>query len=144
VDEHAVALTIWSSSASGDQLAEAVGIAPDESWSEGDIGPGGRPRKRSGLRFGSGLPRSTDATEQVSALLARLANHATAIGALADDTTDVTLSIGYFINEPQWQEHGEGTLVRGIGVSLNPAHVELLHAMSAHFDIDIYPNVGSE
>jgi hypothetical protein len=141
VDEHSVKLTVWSASVSGDELATRAGVEPDDRWNQGDVAPGGRPHKRSGVRFGSGLPDETDATEQVSALLARLAVHAAGIGALAAaPETEVTLSIGYFINGPQWQEHDEGALVRGLGVALNSAHVELLHAMRANFDVDIYVN----
>jgi sulfur relay (sulfurtransferase) DsrC/TusE family protein len=56
--------------------------------------------------------------------------------------TDVTLSIGYFVNESQWQAHDAGVLVRGLGVALNAAHIEILHAMRASFDIDFYVNVN--
>jgi hypothetical protein len=145
VDEHSVKLTVWSASASGDELAERAGVEPDERWNVGDTAPGGLPHKRSGVRFRSPLPDETDATEQVSALLARLAVHASPIGALAAaPDTEVTLSVGYFINGPQWQEHDEGTLVRGLGIALNSAHIELLHAMRANFDVDIYVNPEGE
>lgn len=137
-------LTIWSATASGQELVDAVGIEPDTHWDRGDIGAGGRPHKRAGARFSSRLPDETVASEQISALLARVAGAAQQIGRLAaTPTTEVILSIGYFINEPQWQTDGENTLVRGLGVSLNAAHIDLLHAMHADFDIDIYVNTDT-
>jgi hypothetical protein len=51
VDEHRVKLTVYSGSASGSELASANGIEPDERWDRGDPGPGGRPRKRSGVQY---------------------------------------------------------------------------------------------
>jgi hypothetical protein len=142
VDEHNVKLTIWSSAIPAADLAREVALDPDEQWERGDPGPGGRPRSRSGIKFGSGLSDQTDASEQVSALLARLAPCSAAIGALVSEETDVTLSIGYFVNESQWQAHDAGVLVRGLGVALNAAHIEILHAMRASFDIDFYVNVN--
>jgi hypothetical protein len=141
VDEHSVELTVWSGSASGHDLAGRIGLEPDEKWTQGEVAPGGRRYSRSGVRYGSGLARETDASEQVSAVPARLAAHASDIAAVAAaPETEVTLSIGYFINEPQWQEHDEGALVRGLGVALTSAHDELLHTMRASFDVDIYVN----
>jgi hypothetical protein len=36
VDEHSVELTVDSESASGSELASAIGIEPDERWDRGD------------------------------------------------------------------------------------------------------------
>lgn len=139
-----MALLIWSAAASGQELVDALGIEPDTYWDRGDIGAGGRPHKRAGARFNSRLPEETVANEQISALLARVAGTARQIGRLAaTPETEVILSIGYFVNDPQWQIHGENTLVRGLGVSLNPAHIELLHTMHADFDIDFYVNIDN-
>ena len=52
--------------------------------------------------------------------------------------TEVTLSVGYFVNQPQWQDRDEGVLVRGLGVALNTVAISLLAAMGARFDVDLY------
>ena len=144
-DEHSVALAVYSGSMSSAELARRIGIEPEESWSRGDPTPRGQARTRSVVRYASGLPREIKASEQISALLARLAPVAHQIANLAaTPDAEVTLSIGYFINEPQWQEHDDGILVRGLGVSLNAAQIELLHQMRAEFDVDIYVNTQVE
>ncbi len=76
------------------------------------------------MRYTSGLPREVGATEHVSALLRRLSPSAPHIGALSEiPETEVTLSVGYFVNEPQWQDRDEGFLIRGLGVALDNAEI---------------------
>jgi hypothetical protein len=139
-DEHSVALAVYSGSMSSAQLARRIGIEPEESWSLGDPTPRGQARTRSVVRYASGLPREIEANEQISALLARLASRPPDREPAAAPDAEVSLNIGYFINEPQWQERDDATVARGLGVSLNAAQIELLHQMRADFDVDIYVN----
>ena len=137
-DEHSVFLAVYSTSLSSEELTERVGIEPDESWNRGDQ-IAKRTRKRSRVLYDSGLPREARADDQISALLARLAPAAPRIAAIAGDPTgEARLSVGYFINGPQWQGRGDRRVLRGLGVFLNSAQIELLHEMGAHFDVDIY------
>jgi hypothetical protein len=138
-DEHSVTLTVWSSSLTAADLAARIGVEPDERWDRGDTLRSGRTRQRSAVRYTSGFPRRVDASEQVSALLSRLATSAPHIRELSEmPGADVTLSVGYFVNEPQWQEGEDGLLVRGLGVALDTREIDLLHAMGASFDVDFY------
>lgn len=91
------------------------------------------------VRYGSGLPRSADASKQVRAVLRRVAGCASQIRSVSEETdSEVTLSIGYFVTEPQWQEDEAGFVVRGLGVALSPADVTALNALGAAFAVDFY------
>ena len=134
-DEHSVFLAVYSTSLSSEELAERVGIEPDTSWNRGDRLTARRTHRRSCVQYQSGLPPEERADEQISELLGRLAPAAPRIAAIAGDPTGgAQLRVGYFINGPQFQ----GRVLRGLGVWLNSAQVELLHEMGAGFDVDIF------
>ena len=63
---------------------------------------------------------------------------------LADQGVEVHLSVAFFINEPQWQDHENGVVVRGIGLTLEAADTQRLAAMGASFSVDIYLNEGED
>ena len=138
-DEHSVTLTVYSASLVAAELVARIGIDPDEHWDRGDALPSGSSRTRSAVRYASELPRQVAATEQVSALLRRLFRNAPQIKALSETAeTEVTLSVGYFVNESQWQDRDGGFVVRGLGVALDTEEISLLSAMGASFDVDFY------
>ncbi len=144
-DEHSISLTVYSESLSAAGLAARIGVDPDERWDRGDALPSGRVRQRSAERYTSGLDRQVAATEQVSALLSRLVASTPHIKTLSEmPGGEVTLSVGYFVNEPQWQDRDDGSLVRGLGVALDEREIALLHAMGASFDVDFYVSTGND
>lgn len=137
-DEHSVFFAVYSTSLTSKELGERVGIEPDESWNRGDRS-GRRERERSRVLYDSGPSRKAPANDQISSLLARLAPAAQRIAALASDRNgEARLSVGYFVNAPQWQEGDGGTVLRGLGVFLSSAQVALLQGMGASFDVDIF------
>jgi hypothetical protein len=129
VDKHSVKLTVYSASLSADSSPMrsgssrmSTGIAA--TWRLADVRRGGR-----ACGSAAGVPGETSASAQLSAPLTRLASSAPRIARLAAEPgREVTLSVGYFINDPQWQDHDDGTLVRGLGVALNSVQIDLLHA----------------
>ena len=138
-DAHSVFLAVYSTSLSSEELTERVGIQPDRSWNRGDRLTARRTHTRSCVQYDSGLPREARADEQISALLARLAPAAPRIAAIAGDPTcEAQIRVGYFINGPQWQGRGDQRVLRGLGVFLNSAQIELLHEMGAGFEVDIF------
>jgi hypothetical protein len=67
-------LTILSDSASASELAQIVGLAPDESWSKGDRASQRvqRTQPHNGITYGSRLPESASPAKHLAALIALL------------------------------------------------------------------------
>jgi hypothetical protein len=124
-------------------MVEALGIEPDERFDRGERkGPAG---ERSMVRYVSPLPRTADAHDQVLALFEKVRPATAQLKALpATPGAEVTVSVGLFINEPQWQAQEDIVLVRGLGIGLEPEDVATIEAMGAAFDVDIYVNYDYE
>ena len=132
---------MYSRTLSSAQLIEMIGIDPEERWDRGERP--GRVGERACVRYVSAPPRRANVRDHVSALLDRLAPAAPGLRAVGGAPgVEVTLSIGLFINEPQWQVEGDSVRVRGLGVSLKPDEIAAISAMGAAFDVDIYVNYG--
>ena len=81
-------LVVLSETESADQLAEAVGLQPDDGWTRGEPKktPGLR-YKISGIRYFSRLPRTAEPDAQLDDLLALLSPVKDRIAALAERLT---------------------------------------------------------
>jgi hypothetical protein len=74
-DEATASLVVLSDARSSEQLAVAVGMAPDRAWDRGEPRPKTRTGlryKSSGIEFRSGLPPSASRGDHIDALLNRL------------------------------------------------------------------------
>jgi hypothetical protein len=79
-----VDLVIRSSVLTPEELADAIGLAPDRLWGKGQArNHTGRPHEASGVAFGSGLPENAHPQEQMDALIRRLEPYGEKIAVLA-------------------------------------------------------------
>jgi hypothetical protein len=82
-----VTLIVLSRTLTGPDLAEAIGLAPDEAWTRGEpVNPERSPkplRRISGVRYESRLPDTARAEEQLAELQTRLRPHRDRLRSLA-------------------------------------------------------------
>jgi hypothetical protein len=116
-------LTILSDALSPTELAQMVGLRPDESWEKGDRQSHQvrRTRPHNGITYESRLPESSPYGEHLAALLTRLAPYATEIASTAaqGSVLDVTLWV---------VEHTESDMT---DIILGPEEIRVASAMGA-------------
>ena len=99
-DESLARLTIYSETSSAHQLADALGVAPDESRDKGERTKRGLVRQFSSISFRSGVPGDASPDEHLSDLLKRIEPWQAPVMRQVEAGNDARLKLAFFGEAP--------------------------------------------
>jgi hypothetical protein len=136
-----VDLVITSRDHSPEELADAVGLAPDRSWARGQLRKKTRrPEELSGIVYSSGLPEETHPHEQLEALITRLTPYSERIASLGKALLDEPDATGDPVRV--FFAHSPTSLMPGYYMSRS--QLRTLATMQASLAVSLYIDEGLE
>lgn len=94
--EAAAWLTIYSQTCSAEQLAERVGLDPDEKWNKGDLNKNGHPSATTRISYRSSVPDVAAPSDHLADLVARVEPRAERLAAEREAGSSVRLTLAVF------------------------------------------------
>jgi hypothetical protein len=95
-DESFASLTIYSGTSSAQELADALGVTPDESWDKGERNKRGRIYPSSAISLRSGLADAASPGAHLGDLLTRIAPLQSALTIQAEAGNKARLKLAFF------------------------------------------------
>jgi hypothetical protein len=95
-DESVARLTIYSETYSAQELADSLGVSPDESWNKGEPRRRGKVYQSTAISFQSHLPRDASPDEHLADLLTRIEPLHDRVMRQTEDGCSARLKVAFF------------------------------------------------